>query len=388
MFPKWRILSTLTLSIGAALIFQTRPAFGDYLQINLVSDIPGLAANTDPNLKNPWGVSFGATTPFWVSDQATGVATLYTGAGVPTGGSPPLVVTIPPTGVVPSGPTGQVFSNIAGAFTLPAPTGPAVPSIFLFDTLAGTIDGWNPGSTGGPNSAEVMATTSGAVYTGLASGNVGAANYLYAANSKGGINVFDSNFTDVTGTTFAGKFVDPSPIANFNAFNVQNIGGSLYVEYAMLTATGAPLPGGYVDKYDLAGNFLQRVATNGALQAPWGITQAPASGFGAFSGDLLIGNFGDGTIHAYSPSGTLLGTLTGANGDPIVNPFLWSLEFGNGGPGFNADTLYFTAGINNERDGLVGSIQVTPEPNLIILVFIGLIGAMPLGLRLRRVGRE
>jgi uncharacterized protein (TIGR03118 family) len=321
-----------------------------YFQTNLTSDVPGLAANTDPNLKNPWGVSFGPTSPLWVSDQASGKSTLYTG----TGASESLIVTVPPTSPPPAGPTGQVFNGTT-SFALPGGS-----SHFIFDTLSGTIDAW--GSSAGTTAA-VMASSPGAVYTGLAIDSVGSNNYLYAANNAGGIDVYDGTFTNVSGTTFAGKFVDPNPVTGFSPFNIQNIGGNLYVEYAALNSMGFPMAGGYIDEFDSAGNFIKRVATGGSLQAPWGITLAPSTGFGTYSGDLLVGNFGNGQILAFDPTtDAYLGTLNGGNGQPLVNSFIWALDFGNGGPSFNSSALYFTAGINNQQDGLFASIQPIPEP--------------------------
>jgi uncharacterized protein (TIGR03118 family) len=380
-------LWTVVLLLGAAVTSIPRTALGAtiYFQTNLTSDGFLPAANFDPNLKNSWGISFSPTSPFWVADQAAGVATLYTGAGMPTGG--PLVVTIPAGGGPPSGPTGTVFNSGAStSFLIPTATGSKVRSTFLFDTLSGTIQGWNPGSTGGSGSAVIAATKPGAVYTGLTIGTFGGADYLYAANNAGSVDVYDANFTNVSGTTFAGKFVDPSPVAGFSPFNVQNIGGQLYVEYAAVTPMGIPLPGGYVDVFDSGGNFVKRVATNGPLNAPWGVTQAPSSGFGSFSGDILIGNFfPGGTINVFDPTtNAFLGALTGPNGNPIANDFLWALDFGNGGPGFSSTTLYFTAGVNNQKDGLFGSIQVVPEPGALWLAAAGLL--LILGARFRPRG--
>jgi uncharacterized protein (TIGR03118 family) len=343
-----------------------------YSQINLVSNVPGLAATTDPNLINPWGESNSATSPFWISNQGSGTATLYNGAGVPTA----LVVTIP-AGGPPSGPTGQVFNN-SSAFLIGT-----TKSNFIFDTLSGTIAAWN-GAAG--TTAVVMDTTPGAVYTGLAQGTVGtstsAPTYLYAANSKGNIQVFDSNWNNVTGTTFAGKFVDPNPEAGFVPFNIQLVGSNLYVTYADLSSTGAPLPGGYVDVYDTSGNFIERFATGGPLEAPWGVTLAPSE-FGTYSNDLLIGNFGNGDILAYNPTTmAYVGTLDGSNGMPLDNAFLWSLETRTGGTAINPDAVYFTAGINNQTDGLFGEIVFTPEPSTFIEAGSGLI-ALALA-RLRR----
>lgn len=345
-----------------------------YIQTNLTSDGFVPANNTDPNLKNPWGISFSPTSPFWVSDQASGVATLYSGTGAPAGG--PLVVTIPAGGGPPSGPTGTVFnSGATTSFLLPTPSGSTVRATFLFDTLSGTIQGWNPGSTGGSASAVITADKPGAIYTGLAIDTSGGSDYLYAANNTGSIDVYNSSFTNVSGTIFAGKFVDPNALPGFTPFNIQNINGMLYVTYADITPMGTPLAGGFVDEYDSSGNLIKRVATGGPLDAPWGITLAPASGFGTFSGDLLIGNFyPGGTINAFDPNtGIFLGTLTGPGGTPITNDFLWALDFGNGGTGFSSTTLYFTAGLNNQMDGLFGSIQVAPEPAAVGFAIIGLL---------------
>ncbi len=382
MLNALRNLSSAVLFAGAAITSLLQPAWAGsiYIQDNLASDGFVPAANIDANLKNPWGIAFSPTSPFWVSDQGIGVSTLYSGAGVPSS----LVVTIPGGSTPPTGPTGTVFnSGPAGAFAITAPAGATVKPTFLFDTLAGTIDGWNPGSSAGSASAEVAATQPGAVYTGLALDSSGSNFYLYAANTAGAgsIDVYDTNFNNVSGTTFSGKFADPGAIAGYVPFNVQNIGGDLYVEYASLTPLGAPLPGGYVDVFDSSENFLQRLATGGALEAPWGITLAPATGFGSFSGDLLIGNFGNGTINAFNPTtGAFQGTLDDSSGNPIVNSFLWSLDFGNGGAGFGSTTLYFTAGLNNQQDGLFGAITVTPEPTTSLLTAAGLLSIALAGL--------
>jgi uncharacterized protein (TIGR03118 family) len=359
--PQNQSISRFATAIGTlALAFAPGCLHADsFTQTNLVSDIPGLANNTDPNLKNPWGVSFSATSPFWTSDQVTGRATLYNGAGTPQS----LVVTIPGSSTPPSGPTGTVFNGAAGAFLV---NGTA--SNFIFDNLNGTISAWN-GSAG--TTAVQMASTPGAVYTGLAQDTNGSSTFLYAANSNGNIHVFNSSWTDVTATTFAGKFVDPNAVAGFNPFNIQTIGTNLFVTYAQLGPGGSPLPGGYVDEFDANGNFLKRIATSGSLFAPWGISLAP-SNFGSFSNDLLIGNFGNGEILAYDATTDLfLGTLNGTDGKPIVNDFLWALETRNA-PGFNSNALYFSAGINNQQDGLFGEITEVPEPATIFGTALGL----------------
>jgi uncharacterized protein (TIGR03118 family) len=330
-----------------------------FTQTNLVSNVPGLAANTDPNLRNPWGVAFSATSPFWTSDQASGVSTLYGATGTPV----PLVVTIPGPSTPPAGPTGIVFSNLAGQFTVNGGNA----ATFIFDTLNGTILGWNGGTT-----ASVEVTTPGAIYTGLAQGSVGSSNFLYAADSTGRINVFDSTWASVSNTTFAGKFVDPNLPAGFTPFNIQNIGGNLYVTYAQLGPGGAPMPGGFVDEYDSSGNLLKRIASGGPLSAPWGIVIAPG-GFGSFANELLIGNFGNGEIDAYDANTDMfLGTLDGSNGQPLVNDHLWALETRNA-PGFDPNAIYFSAGIHDEADGLFGQIDPVPEPATIFGTATGLI---------------
>ena len=363
-------LSRAARAVGTVLLaiaWSATAYAGDYNQIDLVSNVPGLAVTTDSNLVNPWGVSFTATSPFWISDQGTGVSTLYSGAGAIT----PLIVTIPGGATPPQGPTGQVANTTTGFLV------GGTASHFIFDTLGGTIDAWAAGST-----ATIVNTTPGAVFTGLAQGSVGAANYLYAADTRGGaVRVFDTNFTNVTSTVFAGKFVDPNLPAGLVPFNVQALNGQLYVTYANLTATGAPLPGGVVDVYDTSGNLVQRVSSNPVLYAPWGVTLAPGS-FGSFGGDLLVGNFGNGEINAFNPvTGTFIGTLDGTNGQPLVNDFLWALDFRPTGPGVDANALYFTAGINGEQGGLFGEITVTPEPEPLVLVGLGMISVTGVGWR-------
>lgn len=345
----------------------------EFVQTNLVSDIPSLAPGqpADPNLINPWGMSFSGTSPFWVSNQGSNTATLYNAlASPPSPIKQGLTVTIP-TGSLgpPTGPTGQVFNSTTSAFMIPAPGGTTVKATFLFATLQGTLEGWNPGSSGGMNNAEIVATTPGAVYTGLALGSVGTANYLYTANAAGSIQVFDSSFTNVTSTTFGGKFVDPNPVSGFTPYNIQNLGGFLYVTYAAATSTGAPLPGGYVDKFDLGGDFIDRIATDGALNAPWGLAIAP-SGFGSFGGDLLVGNLFNSQIDAYNLTTMSLDGSIQVNTGFTSPVGLWALDFGNGTTG-NADTLYFTAGVNDQKDGLFGDISFVPEPGPMEQIALG-----------------
>jgi uncharacterized protein (TIGR03118 family) len=346
-----------------------------YIQVNLTSDIPGLAANTDPNLKNPWGISFSPASPFWISDQVTNVSTLYNGLGQIV----PLVVTTPPTSGVPLGPTGQV-ANTGTGFVLPNGS----PALFIFSTLAGTIDGWN-GMSG--TVATLFPGTAGAVYTGLALANNGSGNFLYAANFGGGrIDVFNSAFGV---TTLSGTFTDPNLPAGFVPYNIENIGGSLYVEYSRVdpvthgAARGAGL--GLVSVFDANGNFVKRLISNGPLNAPWGIAVAP-SNFGDFSNSLLVGNFGDGDINAFNLStGAFLGTLQDSHGNPISNNSQWALKVRPSGPFVNPNGVYFTAGINNEANGLFGVIEVVPEPQTAVLLLCGLAGLLVYGRHRRAV---
>ena len=349
---------------ASVLAFSLSPArlFADsFTQINLVSNGFVPAATIDSNLVNPWGIAFSATSPFWISDQGTGVATVYTG----TGSIVSLVVTVPGGGP-PSGPTGQVF-NTTASFALPS----GGTTNFIFDTLNGTIAARSTGST-----AVTVATTAGAVYTGLALGSVGSNNYLYAANTagSGSIQVFDTNYNNVTGSTFAGTFNNPFVPAGYVPFNIQLIGSQLYVTYAELGAGGVAAPGstGEVAVFNTNGTFVSLLASGGPLDAPWGIALAPA-GFGSFSNDLLIGNFGSGEIDAYSTTGTFEGVLDD-NGVPIVDPNLWALDFRTGGASStNPDALYFTAGVDNQSGGLFGEIVETPEPPPFVLVGLGVL---------------
>jgi uncharacterized protein (TIGR03118 family) len=355
----------LAAAAAGILVLLLSPALlsaDPYFQTNLTSDVPGLANVTDPNLVNPWGMAFSATSPFWVADQGVALSTLYNGTGAIT----PIVVSIPGGPTPPFGPTGVVNNSTTG-FALPG----GAAAHFIFDTLNGTIAAWASGTA-----ATTMVTTPGAIYTGLALGASGGNSYLYAANSIGSINVFDSSFNNVTATTFAGKFVDPSIPAGYVPYNIQLIGSNLYVTYADLLAHGVPAPGstGYVDVYDTSGNLLQQLVAGGALDAPWGITLAPA-GFGAFGNDILVGNFGNGEIDAYNATtGAYKGTIDGENGMPLVNQDLWALDFRTGGASSTSpNALYFTAGIDNQTEGLFGEIAPTPEPAPILLAGLGVL---------------
>jgi uncharacterized protein (TIGR03118 family) len=356
--PKRVVLAVLVL-LSLAFIPSSSEAVTRYQQTNLVSDVPGLAANTDPNLVNPWGIAYSPSLPFWVANNGTGVATLYNGAGTPQA----LVVTIPPAA---SKPTGLVF-NGGSNFEL----SPNQPARFLFATEGGTIAGWQGGTT-----AATQVITTGAVYTGLAIGNNGSGDFLYAANfSAGNINVFNSTFAP---TSLAGGFTDPNLPSGYAPFNIQNLGGSLFVTYAVKIGNDniSGVGNGIVDVFDLKGNLSRRLISNGVLNSPWGLAPAPSS-FGTFAGDLLVGNHGDGLINAFDPTtGASLGTLADKNGTPIFIDGLRGLIFGNGGNGGDANTLYFTAGPDDGAHGLFGSLAPVPLPGTLLLLGSGLLGIL------------
>jgi len=342
-----------------------------YIQTNIVSNSSATPASfTDSNLINPWGNVSNGGSPFWVSDQGTGLSTLYsTPPGSPLG----LVVTIPggsPTGIV---------ANTAG-FNVNG-----MPAAFIFATLGGTIAGWNGTPTF--TLAVTEATVPGAVFTGLAQASNTSGTFLYAADFMNGkIDVFNSSYTQ---TSLSGSFTDPNLPAGYRPYNIQTVNGKLYVEYAPIGSNGMPMVGagnGVVDVFNTNGGLVQRLISNGSqLNVPWGIALAP-SNFGQFSGDLLVGNFGDGGINAFDPtSGNFVGALDITGGTPFAEPALWSLNFGVGGNGGTPGVLYFTSGLTlSQTGGLLGSLSVpTPEPATLTLLGTGLIGLLGLGRRKR-----
>ena len=322
-----------------------------YQQTNLVSDTSGVANNTDPKLINPWGISFFPGQPFWVADNNSGYSTIYDANGVSQAPSP-VLIPAPPGDTSPATPTGTVINQTSG-FKVGG-----FASQFLFDSEDGTISGWyNAGNA----ILAVNRSSTGAVYKGLAMITNTTGTFLLATNfNSGQVDVFDSNFKLVA---LAGSFTDPSLPAGYAPFGIQPMGSQVFVTYARQDAAKHdPVSGagnGYVSVFDVDGNFVNRFASNGTLNAPWGAVQASAS-FGMFSNDLLIGNFGDGTINAFDVNGTFLGQLEDQTGAAISNGSLWALVFGAGGTG-DPNTLYFTAGLANEGHGLFGALAATTE---------------------------
>jgi uncharacterized protein (TIGR03118 family) len=390
---KRQLFST---AFALSIVLSASSTRGQYAQTNIVSDIRGMAPNFDPNLNNPWGISFTPGSPFWVSDEASTrngsqVTTLY-GVNGTTGAFTPnaLIVSIPnqnnaapdPIGQS-NGPTGQVTPGAAGITTNatmdfqvananPNGTPATSQANFIFANLDGSISAWSGRVSG--TQAAIEASVVGAAFSGLAIGNslsTGAPQIYAADQNSPSIDVFNSKWQ------MTGSFTDHNLPASYTAFNIQNIGGNLYVTFA----NQSNALGGIVDEFNTDGTMIQRLVTDTAgahLDQPWGLALAP-TGFGPFGGDLLVGNNnGDGRINAYSPSnGTWLGSLMLQSGHPFSEADLWALTFGSGGGAGLANTLYFTAGLSSQTDGLIGSIASVPEPSSILL---GLLSVAALGL--------
>jgi len=368
----WSAATIVTAGTLATVALSAAPGSAQptaYRQINLVSDQPGKAPLTDPDLVNAWGLAASPGTngapgsPLWVADNGSDKATLYTGATATSVNKAALVVSV--TGAAP---TGQVFNADQSAFTVRDDQGHSGSSVFLFDTENGTIDGWSPAvGAVGTNLSTVteVARDNGAnaVYKGLAIAQASdGKTHLYATNFRSGrVEAYDSTFTPVE--LPGGLFVDPRLPAGYGPFGIAEIKGMLYVTFAKQDATlhdDVAGPGhGFVDVFTNDGAFVRRLVTRGALDSPWGLALAPA-GFGQFSGDLLVGNFGNGHINVYSPAtGAHLGQLRRASGNPIVIDGLWGLRFGNGNAA-RTNELIFSAGPDDESHGLLGKIVVTP----------------------------
>ena len=332
-------------------------------QTNLVSDQSGVALILDPNLVNPWGITFTAGSPFWVANNGTGTSTLYSGDVNGSAFTKSSLVVNIPDGL----PTGAVF-NTTTDFVVHSGTASGR-SQFLFATQVGIISGWNSGVStatalhpradwrhGGRSLYRSRVRTGGH--------RAGTSNYLYAADLEHNhIDVYDKDFHIVT---LDGTFSDPNIPNSYSTFNIQNLGGKLYVAYAQQshkepdeeTDRGS----GFVDVFDTSGHLLQRLIMGNHLNAPWGMALAPAS-FGSFSGALIVGNFGNGHLQAFDPTdGKFLGQLKDEDGGPITIDGLWGIAFGNGTAAGDRNALYFASGPDGETHGLFGSLRLVQQP--------------------------
>jgi len=346
-------VSALLAMVLAVVVSASSTAHAQFYKLTfLTADESGKAANTDPSLVNPWGISLSPTGPFWVSDNVTGLSTLYDSNGVPQ----TLVVKIPAHGGGTGSPTGTVF-NGSSDFVV-AENGKSGAALFLFDSLDGTISGWSSGVDAANAIIAVDNAAQGAIYTGMELANNGSGNFLYVTNFFAGtVEVYDGGFHK---TNLTGSFTDPNLPAGYAPYNIRKIGNKLYVVYCKQNqAKNFPQVGaglGLVDIFDLDGNFVKRFAAKGKLNAPWGIAQAPKK-FGTFSKAILVGNLGDGRISGYdATTHKLLGQLKNKAGKAIVLDGLWALTFGNGGLGGSTNILYFTSGPSFYAHGRFGSI--------------------------------
>ena len=332
--------------------FSLQHATPFYEQHNLVSDGAVSADLVDAALVNAWGLVASATSPWWVADNGTGLSTLYNGN---TGGKISLTVTVP------GAPTGIVFSGGADfVVTSGTRSGPAR---FIFASEDGTISGWNPAVAATQAVVGVDNSAGGAVYKGLAIASTAAGVRLYASNFHAGtVDVFDAGFHPVSG-----GFTDAHLPPGYAPFGIQQLGGTIYVTYALQDAAKhddvAGEGHGFVNAFDTGGHLLRRVASRGRLDSPWGLALAPAD-FGDVSGDLLVGNFGDGHINAFDlhrrhGKVNRQGQLEAADGRPIVIDGLWALAFGNGATAGPTNVLFFTAGPFGEAHGLFGKLVVS-----------------------------
>jgi len=359
--------STPRKSLRTRLLLETledRCTPSAFVQTNLTSDLTDVGQPpADSSLVNPWGLAYNGNGPFWVSDNGTGVSTLYNAQGQNQG----LTVTIPPPGGSPGGtlaaPDGIVGNTNGSAFLLSGASNSSAD--FIFATEDGTISGWsfNVNQNNAILKVDNSSGGTGAVYKGLTIGTDSSNRLLlYVTNFRAGtVDVFDDTFT---ATTVTGGFKDNNLPAGFAPFGIQNINGKIYVTYAKQNSPkhdDVPGPGlGVVDVFNTDGKLLERLASGGPLNAPWGLAAAPA-GFGGFGGDILVGNFGDGHISVYNPAnGHFLGQLQDASGHAIAIDGLWGLDFGNNGAAGPSTTLFFTAGLDGETHGLFGSLQAIP----------------------------
>lgn len=335
---------TLILTVAIALMLMVHnSAFAQYTKTRLVANQPGKAPNTDPNLVNAWGLAYGPTGPFWVSDAGSGLSTLYNSQGAPQG----LVVAVPPvSGTGLGSPTGIVF-NGSKDFVI-SKNGASGPAVFMFATIDGTISGWNPGVDLFHAVIASDQSSTGAAYTGLAIASD--INWIYgadAANNK--VDVYNSRFELIF------TFKDPTIPEGFTPYGIQVINRKVYVTFA----SPVDVPGGFLDVFDERGNLIKRLVSGGELNQPWGVALAPSS-FGPFSNALLVSNnLPKGTINAFNrETGKFLGKLKDSQGRPIVIDQLWGIEFGGGAPANGAtNQLFYTAGPDNYAKGAFGVIE-------------------------------
>lgn len=321
-----------------------------FTQVNLVSDVPGAAPLTDPNVVNAWGITLGPTTPLWVNGNGSDVSMLF-GGGV-NAGPVNKVLEVP----IPGGaPTGQMFNDTTD-FPVTG-TGGTAPARFIFVGESGDLNAWNPTATPGP--AILQSHVEGAVYKGMTIWHSPLGNFVLAADFRNGrIDVFDHAFKRLP---LADSFFNDRHLPRgYAPFNVAAFGDSVYVSYAKQAPGGVDQVDGrglgFVDVYTDFGQHVRRIASAGSLNAPWGMTMAPAS-FGSLAGSLLVGNFGDGRINAYDPrTGHFRGQLLGADRRPITIDGLWGLLPGTATTG-GVDALWFAAGPEDEAHGLVGQIR-------------------------------
>ena len=343
----WRRLASF--GVVATLLLTAATSWGQarnsYTKTNLVSDVPGVAQYTDPNLVNPWGLTLG--NEFWVSNAGTGTSTLYDLTGAPL----PLVVTIPPSANNTEGiaaPTGQVF-NAGTNFVVTNGTDSG-PAIFIFVSEDGAISGWSPDVDVNNAILAVDHSAAGAIYKGFAISD--GLDRLYATDFHNGkVEMYDGSFNEIDSAT---TFVDPTIPVGYAPFGIQSINGSIYVTYALQDADrvdDVPGPGhGFVSVFDTDGNFVKRLITHRPLNSPWGLALAPA-GFGKLSGRLLVGNFGNGRINSFDlDTGASLGPMRKSNGAPMEISGLWALLFVD-------EDLYITAGLDGEAHGLFAEIN-------------------------------
>jgi uncharacterized protein (TIGR03118 family) len=365
----------LTMVLAAAVALHPGAVFAQhYTQTNLVSDLPGVAAVQDPNLINPWGLTHSATSPWWVSDNNAGVSTLYTGTGsiIPINGNG--IVTIPGPKNSPAGflaaPTGVVFNGSA-SFVLPAPNSKS--AFFIFATEDGTISGWN----GGPSAFLAVdnndyGSANGAVYKGATSAELNGAKYLFVTNFRAGrVEVYDTNFNrvklsddafnpDGDGDHDGDDDRSQRVPRGFAPFNIQNIGGSLFVTYAKQDAIRHDDIGGdgngYVEIYTPAGQHIGHLEHGDWLNSPWGLVWTPRE-FGVFSNTILVGNFRSGWIAAFNGfTHKFIGFVQNPDNSLLTIDGLWSLTFGNDGAAGPSTTLFFSSGPQLETHGLFGSL--------------------------------